>query len=699
MNEAMKKVQSHHLDRDAYLYVRQSTIRQVFENRESTKRQYALKQRAIALGWPTERIMVIDSDLGQSGASAHTRAGFKQLVSEVGLGHAGIVLGLEVSRLARNSSDWHRLLEICALSQTLILDEDGVYDPAHFNDRLLLGLKGTMSEAELHMIRARMHGAILAKAKRGEMKAKLPIGFVHGQNDRVVLDPDKQVRQSVITFFTTFRRIGTAYGTVKYFKEQGLKFPRRISAGPNKGELVWGDLVHSRAIQIIRNPRYAGAFFWGRIQRKKLPEGTCIYKTLPRDQWHALVKDVHERYISWEEHEANMRRIAKNSLSYNRDTKKTPPREGAALLQGILLCGNCGKRLKVNYYQRVNKKVPWYICLDAAQKRCEPICQSIHGGLVDEAIGRLLIDAVGPLSLEVAIHVQDELNARFKEMGLLRKQHVQRARYEVDLARRRYMQVDPENRMVADCLESEWNDRLRDLENAQQEYERQRKKDLNILGEEERKKILSLATDFPKIWHDPKTPCREKKRMVRLLIEDVTVNKLDDRSIVLKVRFRGGATKTLHLPPAVLLWDMNRTGPELISKIDKLLSHFTDEEVAEILNKEGFVTGARMKFQKHTVAFIRKRYGLKSRYTRLKEQGFLTLQEVSYKIKVPESTLRLWIKKGFINKHRYNSKNSCLYDLDEKSLFDCLQTTKHQGMRRKKFIKLYKSISEVHYDI
>ncbi|MEX2376375.1 MAG: recombinase family protein, partial [Dehalococcoidia bacterium] len=306
IGESHQKVTTAHLSRDAYLYVRQSTIRQVFENTESTTRQYALSARAVALGWPIERVHVIDTDLGQSGATAD-REGFQRLVTEVGLGRAGIVLGLEVSRLARNSTDWHRLLELCALSDTLILDEDGVYDPAHFNDRLLLGLKGTMSEAELHVLRARLRGGILSKARRGELRGPLPVGFVYGPADSVILDPDAQVQETIRCFFETYRRTGSMLATVKEFRARDLAFPRRVRRGPHTGELVWGEVTHSRARQIIHNPRYAGAFFFGRTRTRTGPDGQKSVTLQPRDQW-ILLPGIHAGYISWDEYEDNLRR-------------------------------------------------------------------------------------------------------------------------------------------------------------------------------------------------------------------------------------------------------------------------------------------------------------------------------------------------------------------------------------------------------
>ena len=302
-NDPHQKVRTDHLKRDAYLYIRQSTIQQVFHNTESTKRQYALKQRAIALGWPAEQVIVIDSDQGQSGASAVDREGFQKLVAEVGLGRAGIVLGLEVSRLARNSSDWHRLLEICGLTETLILDEDGLYDPSNFNDRLLLGLKGTMSEAELHVLRARLQGGIRNKARRGELRMPLPVGLVYDMQGKVILDPDKQVQQTLRTFFQVYQREGSALAVVKYFYKNDLSFPRRLRGGANKGQLAWGSLAHSRAIQVLRNPRYAGAFVFGRMKVYKRSNGQLGCRSVPQEDWHTLIPDAHPGYISWQQYQ------------------------------------------------------------------------------------------------------------------------------------------------------------------------------------------------------------------------------------------------------------------------------------------------------------------------------------------------------------------------------------------------------------
>ena len=677
------KITSDHLSRRAYLYVRQSSIRQVMENQESTKRQYALQKRAISLGWSATDIIVIDSDLGQSGSSSSQRSGFKQLVSEVGVGNAGIVLGLEVSRLARNSSDWHRLLEICALTHTLILDEDGIYDPCHFNDRLLLGLKGTMSEAELHIIRARLLGGYYAKAKRGELKCPLPVGYIYDPVDKVVLDPDKQIQESIRVLFDTFRRVQSASGTVRYFRQHQILFPRKAGKGFYNGEVIWGNLVHHRVLQILHNPCYAGAYSLGRTKSTKTPEGGSSYAKQPREKWHCLIKDHHKSYITWSEYEQNQQILQANAQAHGSDRRKSPPREGPALIQGLVICGICGERMTVRYHMTGGKQIPNYWCQKKRIEHGEPICQHINGRAIDQAISELLVESFTPLALEVALQVEDELKARFQQADDLRKQQVEHARYQADLARRRFMQVEPENRLVATTLESEWNIRLRELEKAQDDYQIKRQQDLNNLKEEERKKILSLASDFPRLWENPDVPVKEKKRMIRLLIEDVTL--IQHGEIDIHVRFKGGRNRSLTLPEPLPVWLQRQTDPEVILEIDRLLNDFTDGEIAEILNHQGKVTGTHQAFTQPIVGNLRRRYNLKSRYNRLRENNYLTLNEISTKVQVSTATIKTWSKKGWIKKYRCNDKNQCLYELDKTRLLTNLE--KPRSGRSKQFVK------------
>ena len=655
-----QKVTADHLKRDAYLYVRQSTIRQVFENTESTRRQYALRQRAVSLGWPVERVVVIDSDLGQSGAAGVDREGFKRLVSEVGLGHAGIVLGLEVSRLARNSTDWHRLLEICALSDTLILDEDGLYDPSHFNDRLLLGLKGTMSEAELHVLRARLQGGIRNKARRGELKSPLPVGLVYDQQDHVVLDPDRQVQQALRTLFETYERAGSACAVVRFFREQSLLFPRRLRRSPNKGQLVWGPLGHNRVLQTLHNPRYAGAFVYGRFRMCKNRNGRDSFQKLPQDQWHTLLPDTHPGYITWEQFQQNQQRFREYAQAFGLDRRKSPPGQGPALLQGLVVCGICGQRMTVRYHSRKGRLDTNYLCQRHGIEYAQPICQGIPGGGIDQAIGELLVQMMEPVTLEVALTVQQELQSRLEEADQLRHQQVERARYEADLAQNRYMQVDPNNRLVADSLEADWNEKLRALTQAQEQYEQQCQADRAVFDKQSKARVLSLATDFPRLWRDPQTPDRERKRMVRLLIEDVTLIKA--KQITAHVRFKGGSTQTLTLPIPLSAGELRRTGDDVVGEVDRMLDHHTDAQIASRLNQRGLRSGTGGAFTSRIVSRIRRNYRLKGRHDRLRDAGMLSLDEIAEQLSVTPGTIKMWRGHGMLRAHVYNDKKECLYE-------------------------------------
>lgn len=660
---ATQKVRGSHLSRSAYLYVRQSTLRQVLNNTESTARQYALRQRAVALGWPADAVVVIDSDQGQSGASAADREGFQRLVTEVGMGHAGIVLGLEVSRLARNNADWHRLLEICALTDTLICDEDGLYDPSDFNDRLLLGLKGTMSEAELHFIRARLRGGQLSKARRGELVMALPVGLVTDAAGKVILDPDAGVQAAVARLFSVFARTGSARAVVLDFAAEGLLFPARVRSGPHKGELAWMPLRHWRVLRTLHNPRYAGAFVYGRRRERKRPDGRRFMETLPREQWTALLTDAHPGYITWEQFETNQRLLAGNAQAHGTERTAGPAREGPALLQGLVVCGRCGRRMTVRYHQRHNEQVPDYQCqaecIQAGTKRC----QTVPGGAIDVAIAALLLDSVTPLALDVALTVQAELEANAEEADVVRRSHVERARHRAELARRRYLAVDPDNRLVADTLEADWNDSLRTLQAAQDDYERASAAALAQLSEEHKARICSLAADFPRLWSDPSTPQRERKRMVRLLIEDVTLLKTDE--IHVHVRFRGGQKISLTVPIPPTAWAARQTAPETLALLDRLLDEHTDAEAAESLNRDGHRSGTGQAFTASIILHLRRDNNLPSHAERLRARGMLTLRETAERLGVHTRTVKDWRRAGFLVAHKANDKNEPLFEPPE----------------------------------
>jgi len=523
------------------------------------------------------------------------------------------------------------------------------------------GLKGTMSEAELHVLRARLRGGILNKARRGELMIRPPVGLVYNAVGELVLDPDQQVQQSLRLLFETFRRTGSAVATVKAFRRQGLLFPRRPHTGPHQGDLVWGELGHSQTLRVLHNPRYTGAFVFGRSRTRRKVEGGHTVQWLPQDQWDTVIRNAHPGYLSWEEYEANRRRLREGAQAYGADRRHSPAREGPALLQGLVICGHCGNRMTVRYHVRRSHLEPHYVCQRYGIEHAEPICQSVPGAGLDQAIGELLIEVVTPVALEVTLSVQQELQSRVEEADRLRRSQVERARYEAQLAERRYRHVDPANRLVADSLEADWNQKLRALAEAQQEYEQQRQADAHRCNEEERARLLALATDFPRLWCDAQTPDRERKRMVRLLLEDVTLLR-DLHEVTLHVRFKGGAHKTLRLLIPPNAWQQRTTPPEVVTEIDRLLAHHTDRQVATLLNQGGWQSGEGRTFTRRIVARIRRNYGLKNRYTRLREAGLLTLSEVAQRLGISAPWVEIWRDHGLLKAQPYNDKNECLYE-------------------------------------
>jgi DNA invertase Pin-like site-specific DNA recombinase len=658
--QAAAKVTGAHLARTAYLYVRQSTLRQVLTNTESTARQYALRQKAIALGWAADAIVTIDTDQGQSGASATDREGFQRLVAEVGMGRAGIVLGLEVSRLARNNADWHRLLEICAMSGTLICDEDGLYDPTDFNDRLLLGLKGTMSEAELHFIRARLIGGQRSKARRGELQMPLPVGLVYDPASKVVLDPDTGVQQAIRHLFTLFARTGSARAVVQQFNADGLLFPVRVRTGAHKGELAWMPLQHWRVLRTLHNPRYAGAFAYGRRSERLAGNGKKSYQLVPREQWIALIRDAHPGYISWDTYETNQKLLLGNAAARGADRAAGPAREGTALLQGLAICGRCGRRMTVRYHTRRGVEVPDYQCQNRCIQDGATRCQTIPGAAVDDAVASLLLDTLTPHALEVALTVQAELDTRTAEADALRRGHVERARHRADLARRRYLALDPDNRLVADSLEADWNDALRALQTAREDYDHASAAATATLTDELKDRIRALATDFPTLWSNPHTAQRDRKRMVRLLVDDVTLHKTD--RIHLHIRFRGGQTHSLIVAIPPTSWQARQTRPDTLAELHRLLDTHTDAQTADALNVAGHRSGENKPFTAGIVVHVRRKYHLPSHADRLRAQGLLTTTELAQHLEVHPSTIKSWTKAGILNSHKANDKNERLYE-------------------------------------
>lgn len=655
------KVTQDHLNRTAYLYIRQSTLHQVMQNRESTERQYALKNRAQLLGWNLDQIVVIDDDLGQSGARSKDRKGFQRLVADVSLGNAGIVMGLEVSRLARNNADWHRLLEICGMSHTLILDEDGLYDPAMFNDRLLLGLKGAMSEAELHFLRARLRGGLLNKARRGELTIPLPVGYVYDATGKQILDPDQRVRDAVIHLFASFKRIGSARGVVRHFREEGLLFPGRGRGASPSRDIGWLPLQHYRVLSILHNPRYAGAYVFGETRYRRNPSnGKGRSELLPQNQWTVFIPGAHEGYITWDDYLENRQKLTQNAVGHGKNRRNGPPRSGPALLQGIVVCGKCGERMTVRYRILKGNQRPIYVC----QKRCiesaTQTCQVITGAVIDERIGRLLIESMTPLNIETAMDVFEEIRSRREEVVRMHQQHLDQARHDAELAHRRFLRVNPDNRLVADNLERDWNEKLQAISIIEDECSRVAKEQTEGLSSEQTTQIRELTNDFPAMWNESRVSIQDRKRMIRLIIEDVTLLKTD--VIDVKVRFRGGATKELRIPIPPKVWEMNRASVSFIKRLREMSRTMTVGQIVEQLNLEGVKSPSGYPFKRTIIHQLRQSHHVIGPYEYLRESGLLTLEEISQRLGVHPQTVKNWASLGFITGHRYNDRGCSLYE-------------------------------------
>jgi DNA invertase Pin-like site-specific DNA recombinase len=634
------KVTPARLRRDAYLYVRQSTLYQVINNTESTGRQYDLKSRAVTLGWPEDKIHVIDVDQGRSGASAADRAGFQHLVAEVSLGRAGIVLGLECSRLARDSADWQQLVKICAHTDTLILDEDGLYDPAIFNDRVLLGMKGQISEFELHFLRARMRGGILAKARRGELTLALPAGLVYDGQGQVIPDPDAGVRQAVRLLFSTFTATGSAFGVVKAFREQQLTFPARHHRGPRRGELFFQPLTHDRVISILHNPAYAGAYAYGRARHTTGLDGHHHTNAKPVDEWTVLIKDHHPGYLTWAQYEANLAVLTANAAARSGDRAAGPAREGTALLQGLAVCGRCGRRMTIRYHTRHGTQIPDYVCQNDGIRTAQPICQHLTGDNIDSAVAGLILAALTPAAIEVTLAVSDELIAQAERADQLRRAHVQRAEQAAGAARHRYLAVDAANRLVADSLEADWNTALRALAAARDDY-RKATAAATALDTQQRGKIRALAADLPALWNDPATPMRERKRLIRLLITDVTLTR-GEETITAAVRFPGGRDHVLRLPLPKNAWQLRTTPSQITGLIGELLDSHTYAQIAGQLNAAGHTSSDGHPWDGDRVAKLANYHQMPSHDQRLRDRGLLTLEQIAADISAHPSSIKRW---------------------------------------------------------
>ena len=653
------KIQNHHLEQSAYIYLRQSTMGQVLHHQESTERQYALKNKALSLGWSLQQIKVLDQDLGVSGTQSHNREGFKILVADVSMNKVGAVFALEASRLSRSNSDWHRLVELCSLTQTLIIDEDGCYEPSDFNDRLLLGIKGTISQAELHFIHARLQGGKENKAKKGELRFPLPVGLCYDPQNRIVLDPDQQVLSAVRLLFESFKETGSAYGVVHYFHSNGLKFPKRAYGGAWDGSLKWGNLAHGRVLNILKNPSYAGAYVYGRYQQHHtIDEKGHIQTTVsqaPFSSWKVLIKDHHEAYITWDEYIKNKTILAQNRTNTLENQLPGPAREGLAMLQGLLICGHCGHKVIVRYTG--NKGL--YPCYQCTWKRRDGLstkdCFSIRSDILDKAISKRILELIEPQQIKIAIESFEQLS---KRNGAIDKQwllRIQRAEYDAQLCQRRYQEVDPANRLVASTLEKNWNNSLTDLYRLREQYEVYRTKNNITASQEQKEKILALAQDLPHLWTASSTCAKDKKKILRLLIKDITLN-VENSTCILHIRWQGGAIEDIKVAKPQKAADKWRHSKETINKVRSLASNMSDKQIASALNRDGLITRKGNPFTESGIQWIRYKHSIPAA-SQKKSKNELTVKEVAKKFNVSTYVVYYWIERKIIIPRRLN-KNS-----------------------------------------
>lgn len=650
-----EKVQPWHWERLAVVYVRQSTVQQVRDHQESTRLQYGLKARAQALGWAAERVMVIDDDLGKSGASAEGRLGFQRLVLEVSLDHVGIILGVEMSRLARSNKDWHQLLELCALFGTLITDLDGVYDPAQYNDRLLLGLKGTMSEAELHILQQRMQQGRLSKARRGELISAVPTGYVKGSSGGVSFDPDEQVQQVVRLIFRKFEELGTLNAVLRYLVKHRIQIGIRVRQGLGKGELEWHRPTRMTLQNLLKHPLYAGAYTYGRRQvdprRQQAGRphtGRIVHNPA---QWRVLLKDRFPAYISWEQYEHNLARLKANQA---RAAEVGSVRQGAALLTGLVVCGKCGARMPVRYSGRA--ALPTYWCTRQMSDYGAEPCQQLAGPCLDRWVGQQVLAVLEPAALELSLEAAQHLERERTELEQVWRQRLERAAYEVERARRQYHLVEPENRLVARQLEREWEEKLLAQHQLQEDYERFSCTQPHVLSEAEREAIRQLAANIPALWHADTTTAADRKEIVRQVLERVVVDvQGESERVQVRLQWVGGVcTQGALIRPVARLEQLSYY-PQLCQRVQALTKEgLSAQAIAQRLNAEGYRPPKRREhFGQSGVLGLLQRLGLNQHSWRPQPHEGLDkhewgLPQLAHTIGMPAITLYAWLQRGWV---------------------------------------------------
>lgn len=645
------KIQPSHLQRTAYVYVRQSTAAQVQHNRESTDRQYKLADRAIGLGWSGSQVKIIDKDLAHSGSSSSERTGFTTMIAEVALGQVGLILSIEVSRVARNNADWYRLLDLCGVTDTLIGDEEGLYHPGLFNDRLLLGLKGTMAEAELHVLRARLEGGIRNKAARGELRRGLPVGFVWGEEDgEVLFHPDQAVTHVIRTIFAKFAELGSVRQVWLWLLSEELSFPLQSHAG---WEIQWVKPTYTAVHHILTNPVYAGAYTYGksRYERYLDSEGRLRKRVrrLPRSQWAVLIPDHHPGFINWETYEMNQERISQNTRPRPHEAAGVV-REGAALLQGLATCGRCGRRLRVFYLGR--NSTPGYYCTSNVLVNGRGNqCLRVSGARIDQTVSEAFLEAVTPAGIQAALEAESLLESEQESALRQWRLQVERALYEVQRAERRYRSVEPENRLVARTLETQWEQRLAELSAARAELDRRERQLKVCLTDEQRRQLHLLGGDLRRVWEAPTTTVRDRKELLRSLLEEVNLNiEKANNNAHLLLRWRGGLISELDVALSPRQRSPLRTNEETLDLLRRLARHYPDGVIAGILNRQGRTTAQGLSFTANRVGNLRRHWQIPcfSPPATPPEGELATIKKTAEILGIASSTVHRWLADGFI---------------------------------------------------
>jgi DNA invertase Pin-like site-specific DNA recombinase len=650
------KVAPAHLARDAYVYVRQSTLTQVREHTESLERQYELAFRAQALGWSPPQVVVIDDDLGRSGAEATQRSGFKNLVADVGLGKVGIILGIEVSRLARNNADWYQLLDLCALTDTLIADGDGLYHPADFNDRLVLGLKGTMSEAELHLIRHRLTAGLRHKAAKGELRQGLPVGLVYDEADHVVMDPNEAVVEAIATVFRRFDELGSARQVMLSMRGDGVLIPRRPSGAKR---VSWAPATYPAIHDFLTNPAYAGAFVFGRTRTEKRLDanGRLVSRTryVPREEWSVLIPDHHPGFVSWERFERTQDQLRANWRP-PRGHGGGAVREGAALLQGLLRCGRCGRMMQTAY-SGTKGDCPRYACSRAAQLYgAERHCQSLGGRRLEQCVLDEVFAVLAPAALAATAKALGEAEAQHRQRLAVFELAVERARFEADRARRQFDAVEPENRLVGRTLERTWEQALVAQRRAEADLTAQRARQPTRLTDEEVAWLARAGADVRAVFNAPTTTWRERKQLLRAVVAEIVVTvRVADRQADIQIIWEGGATTGFVLALNKIGGHFRATDEDTVALVRRLAQRHDDTTIAQILSKHGRRTGTGLPFNRSRVCSLRHTHGIpvfdpQVTVTPSDDDGeVVTIYQAERILGVDHSTIYRWIHSGFID--------------------------------------------------